>query len=65
MVSGHNAHISLFCLIPFTHIHTFVFKSDNRDYTSAQTLRVEFGINQEMEQFDRSFKVRQMLGANK
>ena len=39
--------------------------SGNRDYTSAQTLRVEFGINQEMEQFDRSFKVRQMLGANK
>jgi hypothetical protein len=37
----------------------------SRDYTSPQTLRVEFGIAQEMEQLDRSFKVRQMLGAHK
>ena len=33
-----------------------------RDYTSPHTLRVEFGIAQEMEQMDRNFKVRQMLG---
>lgn len=34
-----------------------------RDYTSPHTLRVEFGIAQEMEQMDRNFKVQQMLGA--
>eukprot|EP00596_Hydrurales_sp_CCMP1899_P009984 CAMPEP_0119051758 /NCGR_PEP_ID=MMETSP1177-20130426/73269_1 /TAXON_ID=2985 /ORGANISM="Ochromonas sp, Strain CCMP1899" /LENGTH=615 /DNA_ID=CAMNT_0007031075 /DNA_START=237 /DNA_END=2084 /DNA_ORIENTATION=- len=32
------------------------------DYTSPHTLRVEFGIAQEMDQLDRNFKVRQMLG---
>ena len=36
-----------------------------RDYTSPHTLRVEFGIAQEMEQMDRNFKVQQMLGAKK
>ena len=35
-----------------------------RDYTSPHTLRVEFGIAEEMNQFDCSFKVRQMLGPN-
>jgi serine/threonine protein kinase len=35
------------------------------DYTSPHTLRVEFGIAQEMDQLDRNFKVRQMLGAHR
>lgn len=33
-----------------------------RDFTSPQTLRVEFGIANEMEQYDKNFKVRQVFG---
>lgn len=41
-----------------------LFLPSLRDYTSPHTLRVEFGIAEEMNQFDCSFKVRQMLGPN-
>lgn len=35
----------------------------NWDFTSTQTLRIEFGIANEMEQYDRNFKVRQIMGS--
>ena len=49
-------HLSDMCVSPLLCV---------RDYTSPHTLRVEFGIAQEMEQMDRNFKVQQMLGAKK
>lgn len=33
-----------------------------RDFASPQTLRIEFGLSNEMEQYDRNFKVRQLMG---
>lgn len=33
------------------------------DFISPQTLRIEFGLATEMAQYDRSFKVRQLMGA--
>ncbi len=33
-----------------------------RDFTSPHTLRVEFGLSNEMDQYDRNFKVRQIMG---
>lgn len=35
----------------------------NRDFISATTLKIEFGLANEMDQHDRNFKVRQLLGA--
>jgi len=35
----------------------------NWDFTSTHTLRVEFGLSNEMEQYDRNFKVRQLMGS--
>jgi hypothetical protein len=37
--------------------------SKRRDFVSAHTLRVEFGLANEMDQLDRNYKVRQLMGA--
>lgn len=34
-----------------------------RDFTSAHTIRVESGLSHVMEQYDRNFKVQQLMGA--
>jgi hypothetical protein len=34
-----------------------------RDFTSSHTIRVESGISHVMEQYDRNFKVQQLMGA--
>jgi hypothetical protein len=36
---------------------------ENWDYASPKVLRVEYGIANEMEQYDRNFKVRQLMGS--
>ena len=41
----------------------FMFCSNFRDYVSDYTHRVELGVTREMEQYDKNFKVRQLLGA--
>ena len=33
-----------------------------RDFISPQTIRIEFGISHEMEQYDKNFKLRHLLG---
>lgn len=38
-----------------------VFTND-RNFTSPHTLRVEVGLANEMEQFDKKFKVQQIMG---
>jgi hypothetical protein len=48
------------CVVVF--IVVYYFSCCRRDYTSPHTLRVEFGIAQEMDQYDRNFKVRQLMG---
>lgn len=34
-----------------------------RDFTSAHTIRVESGLSHVMEQYDRNFKVQQLMGS--
>ena len=34
----------------------------NRNFTSPHTLRVEVGLANEMEQYDKNFKIRQLMG---
>jgi hypothetical protein len=34
-----------------------------RDFTSAHTIRVESGLSHVMEQYDRNFKVQQIMGS--
>ena len=34
----------------------------NRDFIARHTLRVEFGLANEMDQLDRNFKLRQVMG---
>jgi hypothetical protein len=35
-----------------------------RNFTAPQTIRIESGISHVMEQYDRSFKVQQLMGAD-
>lgn len=36
----------------------------DRNFTSPQTIRIESGIAQVMEQYDRNFKVQQLMGTD-
>ncbi len=40
-----------------------IYSYSLRDFVSAHTLRVEFGLANEMDQLDRNYKVRQLMGA--
>ena len=44
----------------FTNARTY--KISRRDFADPRTLKIEFGISHEMEQYDKNFKVRRLLG---
>lgn len=41
----------------------FPLSHSHRDFTSAHTIRVESGLSHVMEQYDRNFKVQQLMGS--
>lgn len=45
--------------IYYLYFHINIF---NRNFTSPHTLRVEVGLANEMEQYDKNFKIRQLMG---
>jgi len=52
-------YISLLCFF----ICLFAWMLQIRDFTSPHTIRVEAGLSSMMEQYDRNFKVRQIMGS--
>jgi len=43
-------------------IESSISMNMNRNFTSPHTLRVEVGLANEMEQYDKNFKIRQLMG---
>ena len=64
IVSLNTAVLHLLSVVAaYLHIINRNYCSNYRDFTSAHTIRVESGISHVMEQYDRNFKVQQLMGA--